>query len=172
MLYIHITLYTLYTKTKYYLGNAYSVNPLMQCSDIVTAQILDVLWFLLNLRVLCEETKDITYIDALWKACSDCFMSLYQLSAHFHVSYYNQLAHPQTAYSLFTQCMMYISHKTGRHYLKKKVSNWLIGFYEICYSQGCQMSVFSTPLVAEWRCAIFYMRFSMLVDYCGINHFG
>jgi len=45
-LYIHITLYIKQGNviiTRYYLGNAYSVDPLMQCSDIVTAQILDVL---------------------------------------------------------------------------------------------------------------------------------
>lgn len=41
----------------------------MQCPDIVTTQVLDVLWFLLDLRVLCEETRDITYTNAFHCLC-------------------------------------------------------------------------------------------------------
>lgn len=39
-------------RTRYYLGDANAVDPLLEASDIVTAQILDVLRLFLDLRVL------------------------------------------------------------------------------------------------------------------------
>lgn len=40
-----------------YLGNADPVDPLVQGSDVIAAQILDILGFLLNLRVLWGQPK-------------------------------------------------------------------------------------------------------------------
>lgn len=42
----------LYDRTGYYLGDANTVDPLLEGSDIVTAEVLDVLRLLLDLRVL------------------------------------------------------------------------------------------------------------------------
>ena len=61
---IHQIFMLLYNRTSHYLGDTNTVDPLLEGSDIITAEVLDVLRLLLDLRVLY---KTQTHMAVLYK---------------------------------------------------------------------------------------------------------